>query len=70
MQTNPLPHPKLEQDWIPVLMVAPERSWRRIQNAELPWDPADLLGRIFDASVDAVADAVAEAEEPGRHRAA
>ncbi len=59
----PIPPPLLELNEIEVTMIANRNHWNRISNNNLPWDPSDLVGRIFDATVNAVADAVVDAEE-------
>ena len=56
----------LENETVEVPMIFDAKRWKILSNAETKWDPFDLIGRIFDAAVAAVADAVAadESEPP------
>lgn len=60
--THPLPRPPPDDTMIPITMLVPATSWQRIQQAELSWDPGDLIGQLFDATVASVAAAVDDAE--------
>jgi len=51
-------HRQTCRETVEVPMIFDAKKWQIIMEARTTWDPFDLIGRVFDATVDAVADAV------------